>query len=229
MHSSGNQKASSNGRGSVPGHLRSPRAMSARRSTFMPTRTIETPRAVPVKAQQEQRSSNTKLTRQDWITVTLDRSELDFAGAVGFRRQSENLRDARTDRYGCPQSLGWQMHIEGAIGEAVFAKHMGMYWSGALGDLDADDVGRYQVRTCNPAGKSRQSLILHEADKDDRIFALVLGLYIEKGKFVYKIPGWIRASEGKKQDYWWEPKGNGRPAFFVPWEDLNPMSTIPKA
>jgi hypothetical protein len=160
-------------------------------------------------------------------TVAMSWIEYQIAIQVAVARQIENLQKGRPDRYGCAMDTGWQMHIDGAAGEAAFAKYMGIYWSGSLGDLKADDVGSFQVRTCNPAGKKRTSLILHEADDDSKLFVLVLGPTYSENSVTFTFPGWIVAKEGKSERFWNDPTGK-RPAYFVPIAALNPMSTFPR-
>lgn len=151
------------------------------------------------------------------VPVRLTWSELMQAAQVGVMRQVQNLREGRVDRYGASDLNGWTPHIEGAIGEMAVAKWMGLYWSGALGDLDADDVGQLQVRAS--AGQSAR-LILHPSDPDDRAFVLVTG----RGPAV-QINGWIVAEDGKQQQWWTDPAG-GRPAFFVPQAALRCITEL---
>lgn len=106
-----------------------------------------------------------------WVKLTT--GEMHIAATVGYLRQIENLMKCRRDAHGAEPDKGWSIHIEGAAGEMAFAKWAGKYWSGNLGDLKADDVGRFQVRT---RAKHDWRLILHPSDPDDRIFIAVTGL-----------------------------------------------------
>lgn len=148
------------------------------------------------------------------ITITLTRHELAIAALLGIQRQIENLFKGRPDAHGASPEAGWEIHIQGAAGEMAVAKWANKYWSGNLGDLDADDVGRAQVRT-----RSRHSyeLPIHMTDRDDRAFILVTGL---APNFVLR--GWIWGGEAKRTEFWKDPAG-GRPAFFVPQSALRPM------
>jgi hypothetical protein len=154
----------------------------------------------------------------DPIVIRLSEAEMLTAAIVGARRQAENLAKGRLDAHGARKANGWQLHIEGACGEMAFAKYADRYWTGNLGDLDADDVGRWQVRT-----RSEHSfdLILHRTDPDDRAFVLVTGTAP-----VYVIRGWIMGRDGKREEYWSDPARN-RPAFFVPQAALHPMEASP--
>lgn len=149
--------------------------------------------------------------------VTLTAAECLQAAMVGVTRQITNLRDGRQDAYGAQKDLGWQLHLEGACGEMAFAKYAGIYWSGALGNLSADDVGEFQIRT---ATRPTDSLILHPKDPDDRIFVLLIGTAP-----TYQLRGWIHARDGKNTRYWRDPLGN-RAAFFVPQSALKPMRQL---
>ena len=146
--------------------------------------------------------------------VILTPGEMHVAATIGCLRQIENLGKRRSDAHGAPRDGGWQIHIEGAAGEAAVAKWLGRYWNGALGDLDADDVGTVQVRTTS---RTDGCLILHDSDPDSRPFVLVTGV---APSFVLR--GWIWARDGKRKEHWRDPVG-GRGAYFVPQSALRPM------
>ena len=146
------------------------------------------------------------------IAIHFTSWELIQAAIVGVIRQTHNLQNRRSDVYGAPQHYGWQMHFEGAIGEAALAKCLARYWLGP-GRFRGDDVSDQHVRfTHHDDG----CLILHPADPDDKVFWLVTGHALD-----YVIRGWIEGRDGKHPTYWKEPV-NGRPAFFVPQEALHP-------
>lgn len=152
------------------------------------------------------------------ISVTLTWHEVRMAAEIGLIRQIQNLSNGRKDRFGCSPDEGWGPHIEGACGEMAVAKAFGIFWSGALGNLKADDVGKLQVRT---RSKSHYELILHPDDYDDRPFVHVTGLAPE-----FVIVGWIIGRDGKRTEFWGDPAG-GRPAFFVPVKVLRPLTELP--
>lgn len=148
------------------------------------------------------------------IEVALTVSEMQIAATVGMMRQIENLTVGRKDAHGAEKEDGWQYHIEGAGGELAFAKWADRFWSGAIGNLKADDVGTTQVRT---AMAHHKRLILHRTDPDGRKFVFVTGVMPR-----FMIRGWTWARDGKQERFWSDPKG-GRPAFFVPTNLLRPM------
>jgi hypothetical protein len=153
------------------------------------------------------------------ITVTLDWNELRFAALVGIERYIDNLKLGTQHTNGTPMSApGWEMNIFGACGEMAVAKHLGLYWNGALGNWKADDVGEYQVRTSK---RDNADLRLHPTDRGDRKFILLTGL-----THVFKIVGWLKAEDGKREEYW-RAGGKDTPhAFWVPQNVLNPMSSL---
>lgn len=108
---------------------------------------------------------------QQEIKVTLTPAEMLTAGQQGLMRMVQNLRDNRTPKYGAPKDMtAWAINIYGTMGEACVAKWGGLWWSGSLGDYQADDVQKLQVRTVD---HSKKRLILHDDDKDDRPYVLV--------------------------------------------------------
>ena len=147
--------------------------------------------------------------------VQLTMGELFGAACIGVRRQCQAVyRQARTT-YGSKPNEAWQCQIEGACGEMAVAKHLGRFWSGNLGDLDAADVGHLQVRTTShDAG----CLIVHPEDADDGVFILVTGL---APHFVLR--GWMLGRDAKKDAFW---KDGPRPAYFVPQGLLLPIGEL---
>jgi hypothetical protein len=152
------------------------------------------------------------------IKIVLTEEEVRKAERVAESRQSENLKNARSDRYGADPRDGIRLHKIGAKGELAVAKWLGRDWDGNLNDFSAADVGDYQVRTTK---YDRGSLILHPADNDRDIFFLVIN-----GDPEYKIAGWIRATDGKEDRYWKDLSGDGRHAYFVPQRALRDPTTF---
>ena len=160
----------------------------------------------------------TDASRRDPV-VTLTWSELRSAAMVGVTRRVQDMAKGLKDAHGASDGDRWDRDIEGAAGEMAFAKWANMFWSGALGDLKADDVGDVQIRT---SAYASGRLILHPADPDDRIFVLVTGIGPR-----YTLRGWLHANEGKAPHFWQDPTGKNRHAFFVPGASLRPMSQFP--
>jgi len=137
------------------------------------------------------------------------------AALVGVMRQIEQMKKEASHAHGADEETSWQMHIVGAIGEKVLAKHKNLYWSkGKVRDLD---VGPYQVRA---AVEHYKRLILHPTDEDHHRFYFVTGSGRE-----YRIRGWIQCGDGKRQEYWQDPTKKNRYAFFVPTDKLHEVDT----
>jgi len=152
----------------------------------------------------------------DIIKITLTEFEMELAALVGTRRQIQNIFGGRKDAYGADYEDGWTSHIEGAAGEIAVAKWGDKFWNGNIGDLKADDVGSWQVRTTT---WQNGCLILHpDKDADDKVFFLATGLAP-----TFFLRGWLRARDGKKEEYWSDPQRRNRWAFFVPQSKLRPM------
>lgn len=147
--------------------------------------------------------------------IELTYSEVRIAAEVGVQRQARNIRKQRRQTYRHdPEDGGWGAHIEAACAEMAVAKSLGIYWNGALDNFEAADVGPYQVRST----KHRDGcLLLHSEDRDADKFILIVGMAPH-----FEIKGWIRAGDGKRNEYWQE-KVRGRPAYFVPQGILLPM------
>lgn len=153
------------------------------------------------------------------MKVQLTTYEILTGAQVGIMRQAQNLKDRpNADAHGASVTDGWQLHVEGALGEMAFAKALGVYWNGNIGALKAGDVGFFEVRTTS---NSTGRLILHPTDKDNSFYVLMIGV-----NGLYHAKGFIRGTAGKKPEYWEDPTGQGRPAFFVPWHALHPIEHI---
>ena len=146
------------------------------------------------------------MPKDDMIHLTW--AEVLLAATVGVMRSVQDKKEGRGNRFGCSEKEEWQVSIDGAIAEMAFAKWSGKFWSGAIGNLKARDVGGFQVRSVRDDGRR---LILHPTDDDDDIFVLMTGFDRE-----WRVSGFIQARFGKNEDYWQDPTGRGRHAYFVP-------------
>ena len=151
-------------------------------------------------------------------TVRLNCAEVFYGAMAGVMRRVSDMKVGRAPGHGLDPSDEWGVDIRGALGEMAVAKWLGVYWSGRF-EFRGVDVGHVEVRT---AAKPTHSLILHDRDPDARPFILVTGTCRE-----FELRGWVYGSEGKRREFWSDPKG-GRPAYFVPQSALNPMDTLPQ-
>lgn len=153
------------------------------------------------------------------IEVTLTWSEMSQAANVGVRRQIEALRAEKKDSYGFDGNTGWQIHIEGALGELAFCKAIDRYWGGTINTYKiGGDVGsNIQIRT---RSKLDYDLIVRNSDRDDDIFVLVTGQAPR-----YNVVGWITGKEAKRNE-WRRTYGGRPPAFFVPQKELRAIDEL---
>ena len=142
--------------------------------------------------------------------IKLTATEIMQGALIGVMRQVQNLGKGRKHAHKASGN-DWQMHVEGALGEMALAKHLSIYYGG-VGVLRGDDVGEYQVRTT--AGANNR-LILHKDDPEDKWFWLLTGANGE-----YTVRGKILGLNGMKPEYWKDPTGEGRHAYFIPQSEL---------
>lgn len=152
--------------------------------------------------------------------IDLNPSEITQACLCGVMRQVENIKLKRKPKYGAGRRKDWQYALEGMLGEFAMAKFLGVYLAGK-GEFRGLDVGRFDVRK---ASLHHWKLVLHPDDPDDRIFWHITGL---NGSYI--VHGWIQAKFGKLKQHWADPTKKGRPAFFVPNEELNSWEVDPFA
>ena len=147
---------------------------------------------------------------ETWVILTP--AEILSAAISGVMRQSHVIKKDLQGRYDEPLDDCWQRHIEGALAECAMAKHLNLYWQGK-GDVGGRDIGINEVRS---AQYHHYRLMLHPIDKDDSKYWFLTGRY-----GTYKIHGWIMGVDGKQPEYWEDPTGNNRHAYFLPGSKLN--------
>ncbi len=145
--------------------------------------------------------------------VSLVPFEMHQAGTVALIRMIDNIAHGRNETHGASNDAdSWSRHIEGALAEFAVCKYRGWYWGG-VGQIGSADVANRNIEirwTKYQAGR----LIIHKQDSDAALFCLVTG---QLG--TYSIRGWIRGVNGKR-DEWWTAPQKGRPAYFVPQNEL---------
>lgn len=154
------------------------------------------------------------------IQIKLTYGQISVACHVATMRQTSNIVKGVPPKYGGASNRdgSWEIHIDACLGEMAVARYLNLFWCGALNNFKARDVGGVvDVRTTK--GQNNR-LILHPEDPDGTPFVLVWN-----DAPTFHLQGWILARDGKSQTYWLDP-GTGRPAFFVPQQDLRPMPDL---
>jgi len=155
------------------------------------------------------------------MRVRLTSTELMIAAFVGSARNVQCLTRGYDPGAGMGLTNTWTLNIEGAAGEMAVAKALDIYWQAIVGDLKADDVGPYQVRT--NISRKHDDLCLRPRDKDNRVYISVLSFLP-----AFDIVGWIWGMDGK-QPQWLRDGDPQRPqCFYVPRKALRPLSELPR-
>ena len=156
--------------------------------------------------------------------TTLTEYEMYQAGCHAILRRIKGINKNLARPYGESKGDLWGQDIESTAAEMLVAKTLGKYWNiyitepNAPGANTDGDVGDVEVRhTKYTSGK----LLLHDRDRDEAVFVLVVGKYPR-----YRIAGWLTAGEGKRPEL--VEEYDGRSAYFVPQTELHSIDSIPK-
>lgn len=148
------------------------------------------------------------------IEVVLTDYEIRQAAHAGVDRQVQALVKGLPDRHGF-QGSGWDVHIDGALGELAVAKALNRFWSASVGTFKTGgDVGSIQVR-CR--SRHDYELLVRDTDPDDAAFILVTGRAP-----TFRVHGWIYGRDAKRPE-WRQTHGNRPPAYFVPHSALQSL------
>lgn len=151
------------------------------------------------------------------IVIHPTESELNLAGHVGILRVIYALRAGHKRPEAMDDDAGLLHHVLGAIGEAMLAKHLGVFWSGTVGTIKApgDVAGCYQVKATDLRfGK----LIVQEQHDPWQPYVLARVRLPE-----VHLVGWLWGHEAKQDKFW--RIDVPYPAFFA-WP-LHDMETLP--
>lgn len=150
----------------------------------------------------------------------LDWMEVMDAAVVAVMRAVRRRAQGAQHKWGAPMVGGWERGIEGACAEKFASKTLGLPWHN--GREGRYDVGSYQIRQTSYLNGR---LCLHPEDLDEDVFILVVGTAPS-----FKLVGWCYGHEGKQTEYWQDPQGTNRWAFWVPREfpPMRKMETLTK-
>lgn len=152
--------------------------------------------------------------------IQLTNHELMMAALVGVMRHVGSLKRGLQPKHGCKEDECWQVHLEGACGEAALAKYLNLFWDGTVNTFKrGGDVGEFQVRT---RSRHDYELLIRHDDPPEKIYWLVTGLAPS-----YVIRGWMRGSEVMMHEDWYKSHGGRPPAWFAPQRFLHPPTEDP--
>lgn len=140
----------------------------------------------------------------------------------GMRRQSVNEAKGLRGRNGGASFGGkaLDIHLLGAAGEMAVASYLGMkheLYKETEAKKGSDDLPGIDIKT---RSKHSYDLIVQRQEDPDRKFVLVT---IENQQTL--LHGWCYGRQAMDVRYWADP-ARGRPAFFMPKENLHPMETL---
>ena len=148
--------------------------------------------------------------------IQLTNAEMFTAAFIGIRRRIYAIVSGKKAARGLSEDADvWGMDIEGAGAELAVAKLLNRYWNGTVGETKPGDVGGIEVRSST---KHNNRMIVYENAPDDTPFIFVTGKIPN-----LEIRGWMTGKDAKKHEYWTNPSGGDRYAYFVPVADLKPM------
>jgi hypothetical protein len=145
--------------------------------------------------------------------VSLSYSDRALAARVGQERFDRRRGAGSEHRWARVDEHTAAKEIESIGAEIEAARAIGRDWVDRDSpDHDGDIGPGLQVRHTRYDGGH---LILHPEDEDGHVFFLVTGSFPN-----LTVRGWIRASEGKRGE-WWGELQRGRPAFNIPQHRLH--------
>ena len=151
--------------------------------------------------------------------ITLLPHEVILAAQVGRRRHFQAVMEGKKDRHGFDGDP-LRIHVEGAAGEMVVSRALGIYWDGSVGTWKANDLPGIQVRT---RSEHWHDLLIRRDDDLTARWVLVTG----KIKLpTYRVHGWVYGHEANKRDFL-KTHGGRPPAWFFPQSLLRPIETLP--
>ena len=148
--------------------------------------------------------------------------EREMARAEGFRRQAVNEAQGLRGRNGgaWKGSKALDIHLLGAAGEVAVASYLGLkehLFKETEAKRGSDDLPGIDIKT---RSKHSYDLIVQKQENPDKKFVLVT---IENQQTL--LHGWCYGRQAMDVRYWADP-ARGRPAFFMPKENLHPMETL---
>lgn len=155
------------------------------------------------------------------MIVRLTWAEVAIAARIGEARTIRNRAKGNGHRHGKAPGADWSTDIEAACAEVAAAKAIGVYLpiaTVAAEDRDGDLGYGLHVRHSHRADGR---LIVHRDDQDCGLFILVTG-----SAPAFEVPGFIEAATAKREDWWQDPSGEDRPAYFVPRDALIPIAGL---
>ena len=146
------------------------------------------------------------------MKIILTKQEMFYSGVAGLSRQLESVINNRSPRFSEKYSgelLGY--HVYGAMAEMVVCKAFGWYWDYSMNTFHVSDVPGKNI----DVRFSRMNTLKIRPDDNNIIVVSVSG-YMPN----FKINGWMYSEDGKRPQWERDYNNQGKPAYFVPHEEL---------
>lgn len=163
------------------------------------------------------------------VLVELDAAEVLTCEMLGALRHHQHLRRHNGKLLGGAFN-GRDEDVIGLYAEYAVGKYLNCHvpfvfegWE----DKSIPDVGTlYEVRS---SLHQKGRLILHEADRDDRVWVLARPWeMMENGGVSVRVGGWVWGFEGKREEYWGRHQGFREECYLVPHTALHSMDDVPR-
>jgi hypothetical protein len=159
------------------------------------------------------------------ISFVFTEEERKLATEEGMRRQEVNEAKGLRGRNGgaWKGSKALDIHLLGAAGELAVASYLGLkheLYKETEARRGSDDLPGIDVKT-----RSNHSYDLIVQKNEDPRKKFVLVTIFKQQTLIW---GWCHGGDAMQQQYWADYAG-GRPAFFVPKENLRSLDTLLKA
>ena len=156
------------------------------------------------------------------VSFVFTPEERQAAMEEGMRRQAVNEAKRLRGRNGGASFGGkaLDIHLLGAAGEMAVASYLGMkheLYKETEAKKGSDDLPGVDVKT---RSKASYDLIVQKNEDPKKKFVLVT---IENQQTL--LHGWCYGEDAMQEKFWADP-ARGRPAYFVPKENLHSMETL---
>ena len=146
------------------------------------------------------------------VEIELTPVEMLRAGETGLYTWVESVKANRTPNF--EEKIEGEMllnHQLGAMGELAYCKMINRYWSGKIRNFDGADIGeKTQIRWTR-----LDNVKVRLTEKDIYVVAL------SGVPPIVTYHGWIYSNDAMKEKYMKDYNNRGKPAYFVPFADLN--------
>jgi hypothetical protein len=155
------------------------------------------------------------------VNLTDEEYEEAYERGISIHQVSDGwCEEQHTSRDGV---TGDRIHGLGEVAGRAIAKALGIPWTNSLNTFKKADLA-YDIEA-RLIGKDHYGLRVYD---DDYSAKRVVGCVIPRGceRKPYRIPGWINAKYGKREEWKRDWLNRHRPVYCVPQERLEPLTAL---